>query len=133
MNRQLFSQKSSIVDVCLCSEYASDSRLFFIAKSNAFFYFAFAFSKFISSSLHFETLILIFLRSSCPPASRFYKPLVYCFSCPMNSMSRRSRKKSKKCEQKIEADPWNNIAMADSYKALSIIKISSIAAGRSRV
>ena len=34
----------------------------------------------------------------------------------------RSREKSRKCEQKIEADPGNDVKIADSYKLLNIKK-----------
>ena len=79
----MFLQNSSIVDIQLSSEYTSDSRLIFIAKSNAFFYLAFAFFQLILSILLLETPILIFLLYqlfiSFSPASFPYKPLVLLF------------------------------------------------------
>ena len=42
----------------------------------------------------------------------------------MNSMELSKKKKFRKCEQKIEADPGNDITIADSYKLLSIKKCS---------
>ena len=38
----------------------------------------------------------------------------------MNSLG--SREKSRKCEQKIEADPGNDMTIADSYKLFYIKK-----------
>ena len=79
----MFWQNNSIVDIQLSSEYTSDSRLIFIAKSNAFFYLEFANFQLILSILFLETPILIFLLYqlfiSFLPASFLYKPLVLLF------------------------------------------------------
>ena len=109
-------QKSSIADIRLGSEYASDSRLTFIAKSNAYVYFAFAFFKWISSIV--KTPTLIFLRSTNCSLDFQQPPFLKIFSTAFLAQWTvwRSREKSRKCEQKI----------ADTYKSLNIIKRGSI-------